>query len=671
MTHRLIVDGELFLHGDVGKVWWDPEAGFDTRDVAEALAELGSGKDITVRLNSGGGFLFEGVGIYNLLRLRRGKTKMVIDGIAASAASVIAMAGKPIVMGDGAMIMIHDPSGVTVGDAEDHRETAQLLDKLGDQAAAILAARSNKSAEEIRDLMLAETWLDADEAIEIGLADEKATVPAETDATAKAPRVFALFDYSKYQHTPQLVMSVGQRTLPPTRKDTTMSKPTPAADPAAVPAVPPAVIAATPPAKLDQTRDILARCKSAKLSLDATMEIVGKADGSLETALGLIVDAMAAADPQPSNTPATVIADEADKRRAGITASLLGKAYLKGGERNEFSSYSLREIARLTLSANAIRVPGDPMEMVKLAFSPRMAAGMHSTSDFVHILADVANKSMLKGFEEAEETFARWTGRGTLGDFKIAKRVDLGLFPNLSEVPEGAEYTYATMSDRGVTVMLATYGKMFNITRQSIINDDLAAFTKIPLRMGRAAKRTIGNLVYAVITANAAMPDGTLLFHADHANLATTAAAPTVASVAAGRAAMALQTDPDGIAEGGLNIRPKFMLVPVELEDTARVLASSEFDPGKSGGERSPNSVRGTFEVVAEARLSSDSDQEWYLAADPNQVDTLEVSYLNGVDTPVLEQRDGWAVDGVEFKVRQDAGVNLLDYRGLYKNAGV
>ncbi|RWI85172.1 hypothetical protein [Mesorhizobium sp.] len=246
------------------------------------------------------------------------------------------------------------------------------------------------------------------------------------------------------------------------------------------------------------------------------------------------------------------------------------------------------------------------------------------------------------------------------------KRIDLNLFPSLSVVPEGAEYTYGTIGDRAETIQLATYGKMFSITRQAIINDDLNAFTKIPSRMGRAARRTIGNLVYAVVTDNAAMADGITLFHADHGNSGT--GAFTMTAVDAGRTAMALQQDPDSHATGGLNIRPAYALVPVEIEGKAKALMAAEFDP--TGTQRNPNTVRGLVTVVPEARLSTHSAVKWYLAANPNQHDTIEVAYLNGNSNPVLEQRDGWNVDGVEFKVRIDAGVKALDYRGLFYSTG-
>ncbi|TIY11622.1 MAG: Clp protease ClpP, partial [Mesorhizobium sp.] len=170
MTHRLLVGGEVVLYGDVGDMWGDG-SGFTGRDVVEALAEHGKGP-VSVRLNSGGGFVFEGVAIFNALKAH-GDVTVYVDGLAASAASVIAMAGDKIVMRDGALIMIHDPSGVTIGNAEDHRETADTLDKLGSIIAGIYSHKTGIDAAEMRAMMLTETWLDAEEAVEFGFASDR------------------------------------------------------------------------------------------------------------------------------------------------------------------------------------------------------------------------------------------------------------------------------------------------------------------------------------------------------------------------------------------------------------------------------------------------------------------------------------------------------------------
>jgi len=189
--------------------------------------------------------------------------------------------------------------------------------------------------------------------------------------------------------------------------------------------------------------------------------------------------------------------------------------------------------------------------------------------------------------------------------------------------------------------------------------------------MGRASRRTIGDLVYALLIDNPTMPDSVALFDAAHGNLVagTPGDAPTVASVSEARVAMATQSDDDGHAHS-LNIRPKYLLCPIALETTARVLAAAQYDPATTAGTLTPNPFAGTFEVIADGRLDAADPAAWYMAADQNSVDTIEVMYLNGVSTPTMEQREGFVVDGIEYKIRMDAAAQVFDYRGLFKNEG-
>ena len=419
-----------------------------------------------------------------------------------------------------------------------------------------------------------------------------------------------------------------------------------------------------------------ASAETSGLSLTDLNKIVldSKSHEAAKDALIASMAVLNANKPKPGSGHVTVGMESREKFIEGATRAIMGKSPLLSGnkdaERNEFSGRRLFELARMSLEVNGVRKSyRDDFDMIGNAMAPVIMAGALSSSDFVNILANVANKSMLKGYEEAAETFDKWTGTGSLSDFKTVSRVDLGLFPNLAKVEEGAEYTMAKMSDRGITLALATYGKMFPITRQAIINDDLNAFTKIPAKMGRASKRTVGNLVYAILTGNPTLPDSVALFHATHKNLVSGGgSALSVSSLDTARASMAKQTDKDAIA-AGLNIRPKYLLTPVALQGSAHQIMASQTEPGQSNAALA-NRVANMAEVISDARLDVASTTAWYLAGDPSQYDTIEVSYLNGNPSPVLEQKEGWNVDGVEFKVRLDAGVNVLDFIALYKSAG-
>ncbi len=419
-------------------------------------------------------------------------------------------------------------------------------------------------------------------------------------------------------------------------------------------------------ARLADAKEIRAMAKLANMPEEATKMIVEGIHPDQAGQLLLIETARRdAALPVSNIHTGGVSADGRDRFKAGIESALSIRAGIeKDDPKNEFRGFHLLEVARACLvQAGVTSMPGSKMGMIAMAIT-------HSTSDFPYLLQNVAEKAMLKGYSEADETFQTWTRVGRLSDFKAASRVGMSEFSDMEEVKEGGEFKHGTVGDRREQIQLATYGKLFTITRQAIINDDLGAFSDIPRKMGRAATRKVGDLVYAVLTGNPNMSDGTALFHANHANLAGTPAALALATLGAGRTAMARQVDSSG-AENALNIRPKFLIVPITLEDSANILLNSEYDPDTANKLQRINPAKGyNLTLVSDARLDASSLTAFYLSADPNTFDTIEVAYLDGNQSPYLEQQNGWTVDGVEFKVRLDAAVKALDWRTMYKNAG-
>jgi len=159
------------------------------------LAELGAlpdGVPIDLRLNSPGGSVFDAVAIFNALTRHAGTITVWIDGIAASAASYVAMAGDEIVMPENAFLMIHDPSGIVMGTATDMREMAATMDKIAGSMIRGYAARSGRSEDEIATLMSAETWFDAKDALDLGLATRM----------AEPVRIAASFDIGRFRNAP-------------------------------------------------------------------------------------------------------------------------------------------------------------------------------------------------------------------------------------------------------------------------------------------------------------------------------------------------------------------------------------------------------------------------------------------------------------------------------------
>lgn len=189
-------DGEIILYGTVGESFF--EDGFTASDVINAIAKL-RGKPVNVRINSGGGIANEGVAIYNTLKNHDGKITVYVDGVAASAASLIAMAGEEIIMRTGSVMMVHDPMMLSIGNAADMEKAGEALNVIADSMADLYSKKTGRKAKDIRAEMREELWLTPDEAVAKGYADR---TDAEQAVEASA------FDYRAYTKTPEPIMAL-------------------------------------------------------------------------------------------------------------------------------------------------------------------------------------------------------------------------------------------------------------------------------------------------------------------------------------------------------------------------------------------------------------------------------------------------------------------------------
>lgn len=625
--------------------------GVNAADFKRTLDDYGPVAEINLSLHSPGGAVFEGLAIYNQLKNHPATVNVHIDGIAASIASLIAMAGDSITMPENAFMMIHKPWAVSKGDAEKLRENADLLDKVEKTLISAYRDQTGLSDDDLSEMLAAETWLSGPEALELGFATSIAE-PIEAAASFKSTFV------ERFNAMPESLKGKGGNAAEPQNVAEPVAAPTPepvAAAPAPAPAAP-----------APSVDDFRAADTARRESIDA---VFAGHDGFDELRAACLNDYDCDADSAARQLLARIGESKAPSAaqihvgngaivRDGIRNALsarVGNEEIESG--NAYAGFTLVELARASLVEHGAGVAGqDRLTLIGNAFT-------HSTGDFGIALSDVAHKSMLKGYDEVEETFESWTSKGTLTDFREATRVDLSRFPSLRKVNEGAEFKYVTTSDRAEKIMLATYGEMFSITRQAIINDDLSVFDRIPRMFGRAAKRTIGDMVYAVLTGNPQMSDGVALFHnGSHKNTVT--GAFDVAKIDEMKVKMMTQK------EGGasLGIRPATLIVPVAAESQAKSLLDAEYDPAYAD-QNVPNPVRGLVGVVAEHRLDDASASIRYMVASPSQYDTVEVAYLDGNETPFLDQQSGFEVDGVKHKVRIDAGVAPMSFRTFVRQS--
>ncbi len=375
------------------------------------------------------------------------------------------------------------------------------------------------------------------------------------------------------------------------------------------------------------------------------------------------------ADAEPNHRRGLDISVESDPtvhERAGIENAILHRMapqYFKLDDKGrQYRGLSLLDIGGVYLRARGKRT--SDMSKSELAEAMLQRAGLHSTSDFPSLLADVANKTLRAAYEAAPQTWRELAQTVSVSDFKDSRMLQIGDAPALDEILEHGEFTSGTIAEAKETFRLKTYGKIFGITRTALINDDLNAFAQVPALWGRKAADKQSDLAWAQITSNPTMGDSVALFHATHGNLSGSADAISVASIGAGRAAMKLQKGIDGVTP--LNLNPVSLIVPAALETLADQFVSTNLLASQSSAV---NPFAGRLKVISESRLDANSATAWYLAAAQGQAPALYFVTLDGNEGPDVRQEEGFVMDGLRFRCRLDVAFKAADYRALYKNA--
>lgn len=215
---------ELLIYDTIGgDPWWG--GGVTAEAVKQKLNEAGDVSKITVRINSPGGDVFEGSAIYSLLTQHKAKVECYVDGLAASAAFTIAMAGDSIHISESAMMMCHNAWGMCMGYAADMQKMTDLLNKISGVMCDIYSQKSGMKADEVQALMDAETWMTAAEAVEYGFADDVITRDAGADEEAQA--LAAAYDLSKFKSNPRGDKDDKTASAPPAADKAAPTVPTP------------------------------------------------------------------------------------------------------------------------------------------------------------------------------------------------------------------------------------------------------------------------------------------------------------------------------------------------------------------------------------------------------------------------------------------------------------
>ncbi len=686
-------EAEIILYEEI-----DANLGIGAKRFRDALAAVGDVSTLHVHINSPGGQVFEGLGIYNTLKSHKARVIVHIDGMALSMASVVAMAGDEIEAAGSAFLMIHNPMNVAMGDGDDLRHSAELLDKLRNQLATIYANRSKQSVERVLELMEAESWFDANEALRLGLVDR---VTADL-------AVAASFDPGRFQRVPErfqrratlqppgaIAMADDPKakvTDPPTDKTKVPPPPLPASGaPADTAARTTATAVGTihphnaadytyEQAKLDLTKfraaqaaetERVARIRAVCDGRHPAIEAQAIRDGWTGDRAELEVlrasrptgPAIHAGGPAPNvrMLEAGLLLAVAHPEKALLKA--FGQETVEKAER--FRRIGFKELVDVCCAMEGRKTPGFGASDVD-----RIRAGF-STVSLPGILSNVGHKVMLAAYQDVPGLADLLCRRLTASDFKTHTGYRLSGDFKLEEVGADGELKHATVAEASYTYAVKTYGKIFGLTRQMQINDDLGAFAEVPRMIGRGAALTKERLFWTLVHANTGN-----FFHADNGNLIT----KVLGSEGMKLAVKALEEQTDD-QDDPILVMGRYLVVPPALKEAAKELYVSTYvnTGGAATKEKVPN--RNVYEGEYEPRSSpyisnttfhaSASATQWYLWGNPSDVAAFGIAYLNGQDTPTVEEAPlSGEYLGNAWRGFIDYGVCQVDYRGAVKSTG-
>lgn len=366
--------------------------------------------------------------------------------------------------------------------------------------------------------------------------------------------------------------------------------------------------------------------------------------------------------------------DEVEKRHDAIQAAIM----LRSGATKEAdvdkevlaAARPYRHARLMDIAKDALIRGGENAAAVN-AYSPLELVGRAITSnssDFAIILEGTNRRILLEAYRNTPDTWRQFCAVGSVSDFREYKRLRTGTLSDLEVLRENGEYRMKRITDADYEkVSVTTKGNMINISREMIINDDLNAFVRLTTELGRAAKRSIENDVYASLLANSGngplLVDGKSIFHADHNNIAT-AGVLSETTLDAARILMGLQKDKD--SNDFLDFNPSILVINRAQGNIARRLNNAQYSLDASAANQTPNLVNGLFNTIVDSpRIPTDA--QFYMFCDPAIEAVLEVNFLNGQQEPYMESREGWYQDGLEWKVRLDWGVNPVGFRGAVK----
>jgi len=426
---------------------------------------------------------------------------------------------------------------------------------------------------------------------------------------------------------------------------------TPIIEPIVAPAVDTVAIATAERSRIKEITDL---CRKFKADDSVVSDLIDNGK-TVEQARKVIMDAWTAKDANEGQRSTPVVtADETDKFRAAVTEGIQMRSNpnieaKQGGD--SFRGMSLLRLSEEVLQRNGVATKG--------LYGRELASRALATSDFPIILGATVNKSLQAEYQGVERTFQPFCRKTSISDLKTKTVGKLsGLLGNLEVIPEGGEYTADAMSEDKEAYGLTKYGKKIAITLETIINDDMDAFSRIPRAIAYEVGYKQSDIIYNILTSNPNMNDAVALFHSTHGNLGT-AGAISSTTLAEAKKKMRQQT---GLNGKFINVMPSFLVVGPDNEQEALQWMNASFSPATVGNT---NIYQGSMSVIVDPRITT---KNWFMVAAPNSIDTIEYAFLDGQGDFYTETKQGFDVDGLEVKVRMFFAAKAIDHRGMYKN---
>lgn len=350
----------------------------------------------------------------------------------------------------------------------------------------------------------------------------------------------------------------------------------------------------------------------------------------------------------------------------------------------QFRHARLLDLARECLMADGFNTRGLSPEQIAIAAlgwphkaGLRADPAYHTTGSFSKLTQDAVNKSMMVGYQEFPATWRTCFRQGdSVPDLKTIHRLRMGAIPNLPDWPTNTPPEQASFKDAEETYKVQPKSLRISFSWDLLVNDDMSMLGRVPSMFGDAAARTVNALAWAQVTSNPTMEDGVALFAAatgnrKRTNLTTGAGAPSVSTLQT-LSNLMQQMRGENTPEGNesqdiLNLSPRFIIGPSALSTTIRQLVLSAYDPANAN--MTYNTATELIPVI-EPLLDANSTTAWYLAAPTSRIDTVEVTFLQGHESPVTRQWLDEPTLSQNWAVLQAVAAKALNHRGLQKHAG-